>query len=238
MSAEELVSEEPRTRACRTCGVEINAASARCPYCGTRQFKRQPILGIWGALVCLIAVGAAVLITRTLTQTTQKTVSYSYYRSSDLVALVPAGYKDLYLAAPHGTALAGWRDPVHTGDSETVKATRPVHGTPSSRLRALAAHLRQIPGIALGYRGPVTFPGGQPASELEYTHGRFHYEAIVTFDACYHTIAVTVTITADRYGLLNDLSLVLPQSASAICDGPDFSSRDRANPSVPLAPAH
>jgi len=28
---------------------------------------------------------------------------------------------------------------------------------------------------------------------------------------------------------------VLPQSANAICDGPDFSSHDPANPTVPLS---
>ena len=64
MSVEELIAQEPRTRPCRRCAVEINAASARCPFCGARQFKRQPILGWWGALVCLILVAAAVVVTR------------------------------------------------------------------------------------------------------------------------------------------------------------------------------
>ena len=41
--------EAPRTRTCRRCAVEINAASARCPYCGARQLKHQPILGWRGA---------------------------------------------------------------------------------------------------------------------------------------------------------------------------------------------
>ena len=50
--------------------------------------------------------------------------------------LVPQGYRDLFLAAPHGTAIAGFASPTHTRDTETVKATLPARGTPSARLQA------------------------------------------------------------------------------------------------------
>ena len=238
MSIDELISDEPRTRPCRVCAVEINAGSARCPYCGARQFKRQPILGWRGALVCLILVAAAVLVTRAITQRSHSSVSYAAYRSADLAALVPAGYKDLFLSGPHGTALVGWRDPANVSNTETVRATRPATGTPNSRTAALAGRLRSDPGVALGYHGRVVFPGGQIASELEYTNGPHLDAAVFAFDACNRTIAVTVTITTTRQTLLNELQEVIPQSANAICDGPDFSGRDPSNPSIPLSLRH
>lgn len=236
MSIEDLIDDELRTRACRVCGVEINAASARCPYCGTRQFKRQPILGWRGAIICVVAVVAAVLITRALTQHSHTNLSYGAYRSADLAALVPGGYTDRFLSGPHGTALAGWDDPSNPLDTVTVQATRPSSGSPSSRTAALAAHLRKTTGVALGYRGRVVFPGGQVASELEYTTTAPAQDAAVfAFDACGHTIAMTVTITTTRQTLLSELEEVLPQAADAICDGPDFSGHDPANTSVPLS---
>ena len=216
MSIDELISDEPRTRPCRVCAVEINAGSARCPYCGARQFKRVPILGWRGAIVCLIAVGAAVLVTRALTQRPHSSQAYAAYRSADLAALIPAGYKDLFLSGPHGTALAGWRDPSNASDTETVQATRPATGTLNSRTAALAASVRKVPGVALGYRGRVVFPGGQVASELEYTNGPSRYTAVFAFDACNHGIAMTVTIKTTRQTLLGELQEVLPQIAFAL----------------------
>jgi len=236
MIAPELVEQQPSTRHCRRCDVEINAASARCPFCGARQYRRAQILGWRGAIVCLVAVAAAVLVTRQIVQSHASPASYSYYRSSNLAVLVPQGYKDQFLTAPHGTAIAGFASPAHTRDSVTVKAALPAKGTPAGRLQALARRLRNTPGVALSFLGvtSVVFPGGLRVPSLYFTYnGAAH--AVFTFDACRHTIAVTVTLTAVKRRLLADLSAVVPQSANAVCDGPDFSVRDRADTAIPLA---
>jgi RNA polymerase subunit RPABC4/transcription elongation factor Spt4 len=226
--------EAPSTRRCRTCSVEINAGSARCPYCGARQFKHQPIIGWRGLLICLIAVAAAVFLTRLVVNAANSGLRYVSYRSSDLAALVPSGYRDQLLTAPHGTAIAGWADPANPLDMETVKGTRPAAATPHGRLLALNARLRNEPGVARGYLGTVMFPGGQQAWELEYTQAREAY-AVFTFDACNRAIAMTVTISSTSERRLGGLSLVLPEGAKPICDGPAFSNRDRADPAVPLS---
>lgn len=227
--------EAPRTRVCRTCSVEINAASARCPYCGARQFKHQPILGWRGALVCLIAVAVAVLVTRAVIDAANGGLRYEPYRSADLAALVPAGYTDQLLAAPHGTAIASFVDASVPDDSETIRATAPAHGTLHSRAVALAASLHKQPGVAESSLGPVadTLAGGETAWEVLYTLAGADY-AVFELDACGQRVAVTVTLSANRLSVLDDLSEVLPQSAEPICDGPDFSDRDRADISVPL----
>jgi hypothetical protein len=233
MSTEELTAETPRTRVCRTCSLDINAASARCPYCGARQFRRQPILGLRGLLVCLVAVAVAVVVTRTVVDAANSGLRYVPYRSNDLVMLVPDGYSDELLAGPHGTAVAGFVDPSTAADSEAVRATVPAGGTPNSRAVALAATLRNTPGVALGQVYSVTLPGGQPASELIYTQAGADY-AVFEYDACSQRIGVTMTLSASRVGLLDEFEDVLPQSAYPICDGPDFSNRDRSDTSVPL----
>ena len=79
----------------------------------------------------------------------------------------------------------------------------------------------------------VTLPGGQPASELLYTGARVDY-AVFEYDACNQRIGVTLTLSTNDIGLLNEFEDVLPESAYPICDGPDFSDRDRADTSVPL----
>ena len=117
---------------------------------------------------------------------------------------------------------------------ETVRATRPPSASPHVRLLALNAKLRNAPGVARGYFGTVIFPGGQQAWELEYTATQGAY-AVFAFDACNQTIAMTVTISSTSERRLGDLSLVLPEGAKPICDGPAFSNRDRADPAVPLA---
>jgi hypothetical protein len=233
MSAEPI-AEDPRTRPCRRCAVEINAASARCPFCGARQLKRQPILGRWGALVCLILVAAAVVVTRQIV-IARPHHYFAFFRGSNLAALVPTGYEDLNLPAPHGTALIGWADPNQPQDSETVKAVLPASASPQSRLLALAATLRDTPGVALSYRGPVNviFPGGLVVPELEYTT-HLGPTAVFTFDACTHTVAVTVTISDTSRPGLDSLSAVLPQAANALCNGPAFSNQDRADVAIPL----
>ena len=236
MIAPELVEQQPSTRHCRRCDVEINAASARCTFCGARQYRRAPILGWRGALVCLVAVAAAVIVTRQIAESHGSPASYNYYRSSNIAALVPQGYRDLFLAAPHGTAIVGFASPAHTRDTETVEATLPASGTPTSRLQALARRLRNTPGVAVSYLGvtSIAFPGGLRVPSLYSTYSGAA-KAVFTFDACRHTIAVTVTLTAATRSLLNDLSAVVPQSANAICDGPDFSVQDRADTAIPLA---
>ena len=233
MSTEEAAVEAPRTRMCRTCSVEINAASARCPYCGSRQFKRRPILGLPGLLICLIAVTIAVFVTREVVNASNSGL-YDSYRSADLTALVPSSYHDLLLAAPHGTAIAGFAPPTDPANMETVKAHMPVIGSPQSRLVALAAALRNIPGVARGYLGPVVFPGGQIPWELEYTLNHIAY-AVFTFDACNRSIAVTITLSSNSQRQLAELSKVLPEYAKPVCDGPAFSNRHRADPAVPLS---
>jgi hypothetical protein len=236
MIAPELVEQQPSTRHCRRCDVEINAASARCPFCGARQYRRAPILGWRGALVCLVAVAAAVIVTRQVVESHDSPASYDYYRSSNIAVLVPQGYRDLFLAAPHGTAIAGFASSAHTRDTETVKAALPARGTPASRLAALARRLRDTPGVALSFLGvtSVVFPGGLRVPSLYFTYNGAA-NAVFTFDACRHTIAVTISLTAAKRRLLSDLSAVVPQSANAICDGPDFSAQDRADTAIPLA---
>ena len=235
MSVEEPIAHEPQTRPCRRCAVEINAASARCPFCGARQLKRQPILGWWGALVCLILVAAAVAVTRQVV-IVRPHHYFAFFRGSNLAALVPTGYQDLNLTAPHGTALIGWADPNEPQDSETVQAVLPASASPQARLLALAATLRNRPGVALSYRGPVNilFPGGLVVPELEYTT-HLGPTAVFAFDACSHTVAVTVTISNTSRPGLDTLSAVLPQSANALCHGPTFSNQDRADAAIPLA---
>ena len=100
---------------------------------------------------------------------------------------------------------------------------------------ALAATLRNTPGVALGLTYTVALPGGEPGStsEILYTQSGADY-AVFEFDACGQSVGVTVTLSANSVGLLDALSDVLPQSALPICDGPDFSNRDRADTSVPL----
>ena len=234
MSSGEQTIEAPGTRRCRICAVEINMASARCPYCGARQYKHQPIIGVRGLLVCLVAVAVAVFVTRAVVDAGNSGLRYVPYRSADLAALVPSGYRDLLLTGPHGTAIAGWGDPANALDIETVQATRPAVATPHVRTLRLATSLANKPGAARGYLGTVMFPGGQLAWELEYTldHGTY---AVFAFDACNQSIAMTVTISSSSERALGDLSLVLPENANPICDGPAFSNRDRADPAVPLA---
>jgi RNA polymerase subunit RPABC4/transcription elongation factor Spt4 len=234
MSTQGEATEAPRTRTCRTCSVEINAASARCPYCGARQFKHQPVIGWGGLLVCLIAVAVAVFVTRAVVNAANSGLRYVSYRSADLAALVPSGYHDLLLASQHGTAIAGFANPTDPAEMETVKARLHARGSPQSRLVALAATLRNTVGVARGYLGPVTFAGGQIAWELEYTLDHTAW-AVFGFDGCNRSIAVTVTLSSGSERRLGALSLVLPESAKPICDGPAFSNRDRADPAVPLS---
>ena len=224
----------PRTRVCRICSVEINAASARCPYCGARQFKHQPILGWRGALVCLIAVAAAVFITRTIIEGGGPT-TFEPYLSSNRAALLPPGFTNLDGTAQHGTATAQFANQGNAADTERIVAALGASGTPHSRMAALETTLSRTPGVVRGALFRVVFPGGLVAYEVPYADDHIAYAAFA-FDACGGKIGVTVTLSASRESTLNALSLVLPQNAQPRCDGPAFSNVDRADTSVPLAP--
>ncbi|MGA3362174.1 MAG: hypothetical protein ABSD82_09100 [Solirubrobacteraceae bacterium] len=238
MNGEEQTVEAPRTRICHNCSVEINAGSHSCPYCGARQFRYRPILSWHGLLICLAAVAVAVLVTRIVVDASNSGLRYVSYRSSDLVALLPSGYTDELLAGPHGAAVAGFVNPSQADDSELIQATTPTGGTPHSRILALATKLSNTPGVALGSAYAVALPGSLAGSEWEllYTLEGADY-AVFEFDACNRTIGVAVTLSANNVTLLDDLELVLPQAAEPICDGPDFSNRDRADTAVPLRPS-
>jgi len=241
MSVEETAASEPaqeqprRTRICRVCSVELNAASARCPYCGTRQFRYQPILGWRGTLICLVAVAAAVLITRAVIYSEQAHDSYVYYDGDNIGALLPTGWQNQLPSAQHGTAIVGYAKAGDPADSVQIQAVLDAGGTPHTRLLALHARLGTQPGVARGYLGLVHFPGGVADWSLDYTLDRVDY-AVFMFDACSGAIGVTVTLSASSEGELGTLSTALPENAEPVCDGPAFSDRDRADPSLPLAP--
>jgi RNA polymerase subunit RPABC4/transcription elongation factor Spt4 len=233
MSTEESTAQAPATRVCRTCSVEINAASASCPYCGARQFRRQPILGWRGLVVCLVAVAITVAVTWAVIRASNGGLRYGSYRSNDLTVMVPTGWSDQLLSAPHGTAIASFASSSTSADSETVSASEPVGASPNTRAHRLAAKLSGTPGVALGQIFAVVLPGGEPASELLYTEPHVDY-AVIEYDACDGRIGVALTLSASRLSLLDELEEALPQAAEPICDGPDFSDRDRADTSVPL----
>jgi RNA polymerase subunit RPABC4/transcription elongation factor Spt4 len=230
--------EQPPTRICHNCSVEINATAAHCPYCGARQFRLRPLLGWRGLLICLLAVAIAVFVTRIVVDAANSGLKYLPYRSSDLATLVPYGYTDQLLAGPHGTAVAGFVDPSQAANSELIQASTPAGGTPHQRATAIAAKLSYTPGVALGSIYSEQLPGGVrgSAAELLYTLNGADY-AVFEFDTCGGAVGVTVTLSADSVGLLNEFSEILPQSALPICDGPDFSSRGRADTSIPLRPS-
>jgi hypothetical protein len=178
-----------------------------------------------------------VLVTRQIVESHPATSSYFYYRSDSLTTLVPAGYQNLYLSAPHGTALAGFESGGNADDTETVQATYPARSSPQSRMAALARKLLDTPGVALGYHSLVQLPGGQRIPTVYYTQARINY-AVFASNVCSGKIAITMTLSTTTRGELDALSEVLPQSASAICDGPDFTLQDRANTSIPLSLPH
>jgi RNA polymerase subunit RPABC4/transcription elongation factor Spt4 len=225
----------PRTRTCRVCSVEINAASARCPYCRARQFKHQPVLGWRGLLILLVALAAAVLITRAVIDAENAGLHFDSYDSSNLSAFVPTGWQNQILVGPHGTAIVGYANPSSAADTETVTATLGATGTPHARLLALYGKLGNEPGVARGYHGAVTLPGDEVEWTVYYTLDRAFYAAFL-FDACNGSVGMNVTVSASSATELQVLTTVLPGSAEPKCDGPDFSARDRADTSVPLAP--
>lgn len=236
---DEAVQEQeeapPRTRRCRVCSVEINVASARCPYCGTRQFKYPPLLGWRGLIVLVVAVAAAVLITRAIIDAENDTLRYDSYDSVNLAAFVPAGWTNLLLSAPHGTAMAGYVDPSSAADSVTARATLDSPGSPHSRMLALYDSLGSEPGVARGYHSSVTLPGDEVQWTVYYTlQGAFY--AVFFSDACNGSVGMTLTLSSASATRLAEYALTLPWTTEPHCDGPAFSGRDRADASVPLAP--
>jgi RNA polymerase subunit RPABC4/transcription elongation factor Spt4 len=234
MSVDELTDRAPHTRNCRACSVEINAASARCPYCGARQFKRQPILGWRGMIICLVAVGLAIFLTRLILESKKSGLEYTVYGSSNLAALIPAGYVDQALTAPHGTAVIGYADPGNPSNAVIISASQPDGGAPRARTLALSRRLANEPGVARGQLAHILFPGGQTAWEQLYTLDKVAY-AVIAFDSCSNRIGVTVTLSSPSLTLLGELEEALPRNAAPVCDGPNFSARDRADPAVPLS---
>jgi hypothetical protein len=238
MSVEERSIEEapPRTRRCRVCSMDINAASARCPYCGTTQFRYRRIVGWRSLLLCLVLVAAAVLITRAVVDSENGSLRYFFYSNDSLSALYPVGYQTELLTSQHGTAVAGFMNPGQASDAEAIKAILHEGGTPHSRMDALNATLARTTGVARSTAGPtqIILPGGQTAWTVLYTLDHAFYE-VVAFGSCGNSIGVTVTISSTSYSQLSDLATVLPQNAQPKCDGPAFSNRDRADPDVPLA---
>ncbi|MGA2471409.1 MAG: hypothetical protein ABSG64_12050 [Solirubrobacteraceae bacterium] len=154
------------------------------------------------------------------------------FNNGNLALLVPAGWKNEGLVAPHGTSVSGWFNLANPADSETVQASEPAGGTPAERGRALARRLPQDASAVQSYT--VTFPGGRPAWLLLYKLQGAPY-AVFEFDVCTPAIAMTVTLSASSPGRLKTYEDGLPAGAAAICKGAAFSSPDRADLAIPLA---
>jgi RNA polymerase subunit RPABC4/transcription elongation factor Spt4 len=237
LAEEPLVPAEepaPRTRTCRVCSVEINAGSARCPYCGARQFKHQPVLGWRGLLVLVVAVAAAVLITRAIIDAENGKLRYDSYNSVNLAGFVPSGWANQLPSGPHGTAIAAYVNPASSAETETITATLGASGSPHSRMLALYGTLANEPGATRGYHGSVTFPGANRQWTDYYSLAGAYY-AVFFSDACNGAVGMTVKLSSQSPTRLDELALVVPWSAAPHCDGPAFSARDRTDPSVPLA---
>jgi hypothetical protein len=152
------------------------------------------------------------------------------YRSQDLWALVPAGWKDENHVAPYGAALAGWVDLANPLDTIAVRATARPGRTPEARAFSRA---RELGKSATGYVYEISWPGGRSAWEVLYTLRGVH-TALFEFDACSPAIAMTVTLNASSSSKLFDMEQDLPQGAEPVCDGAAFTSPDRADVAVPL----
>jgi hypothetical protein len=155
----------------------------------------------------------------------------THYTDADLSLLVPAGWKDENLASPFGTAVSGWSAASGTHESEVVQATRPAGLSPQARVQQLERRLR-LPAKSF-YLGTVAFPGRGPVWALEYPL-LGHAYAVFEFDACPIATAVTVTLRVSGNSVPADLQQTLAPGAEPICDGPAFTSPDRADLAIPL----
>jgi hypothetical protein len=184
----------------------------------------------WLALTGVLVVGALFL---GMIVAPGHGLALASYADENLSALVPNGWHDEQLVAPYGTAVLAWVDSGNPHASEEVQATASSHLTPEARARALALSLRHTAGYVQSYLGPVEFFGGRPAWELEYYIGHYPH-ATFEFDACSPAIAMTVTVSASGLIALNKEQLTLAQDAEPKCDGPAFTSPDRADLAIPL----
>jgi hypothetical protein len=154
-----------------------------------------------------------------------------HYTDSDLSLLVPSGWQDEDLTSPFGTAISGWSD-AGSHESEVVTATRPAGLSPQARVQQIERRLA-LPAKSF-YLGTVAFPGRAPVWALLYAQ-LGHAYAIFAFDACPVATAVTVTLTVSGSSVPADLQQSLAPAAEPICDGPAFTSPDRADLAIPLA---
>ena len=156
-----------------------------------------------------------------------------HFTDSNLSLLVPVGWQDENLAAPFGTAVSGWSDPGGSHSSEIVQAQRPAGLAPQARAQLLVRHLHLAPKSY--FLGTVAFPGRGPVWALEYSRLGHGY-AIFEFNACPTLTAVTVTLTVSGSSVPADYQQTLAPAAEPICDGPAFTSPDRADLAIPLRP--
>jgi hypothetical protein len=152
------------------------------------------------------------------------------YRSQNLWALVPAGWKDENRVSPYGTAVAAWFDTANPLDTIAVRAAAPARTAAEARAFARA---RALGKSHSSYVYRISWPGGRSAWEVLYTLAGVH-TALFEFDACSPAIAMTVTLNASSSGKLFDMEQDLPQGAEPVCDGAAFTSPDRADIAVPL----
>jgi hypothetical protein len=155
----------------------------------------------------------------------------NHFTDDNLSLLVPVGWTDENLAAPFGTAVSGWRDPGGSHSSEVVQAQRPAGLAPQARAGLLVRQLHLAPKAY--FLGTVAFPGRGPVWALEYSRlGRAY--AIFEFNACPTATAVTVTLAVSGSSVPADFQQTLAPAAEPICDGPAFTSPDRADLAIPL----
>ena len=195
--------------------------------------REQPPRGGRGAAIAILAIIVAFVVGFLIAPRGQGGLVVKNDRDQNLWALVPTGWKDEGLVAPYGTALARWLVVSAPRARAPVLATRPAHAAPRLRAGARAAQLRPLRGYLQTYFGPVAFAGGRVVWLLQYSLGGT-YTAVFEFDACTPAIAVTVTLDAPSSEALLSEEDSLPEGAEPVCDGPAFTSPDRADLAIPL----
>jgi hypothetical protein len=186
-----------------------------------------------GATIAILAIIAAFLVGYLIAPRGHGGLVIANDRDQNLWALVPTGWKSDGLVEPYGTALARWLAVTDPRASETVLATRSLRAAPRQRASARASQLRPLRGYSQTYLGPVAFAGGRIIWLLQYSLGGT-YTAVFEFDACRPAIAMTVTLDAPSAGSLLSEENSLPEGAEPVCDGPAFTSPDRADLALPL----
>jgi hypothetical protein len=216
------VGTRPRTPRRRLAAPAVDAA----------EHEQRPRSGR-GAAVAILAVIVAFLLGFLIAPRGHGGLVVENDRDQSLWALVPTGWKNEDLVAPYGSALDGWLAVTNPRASETVLATRPSRTAPQLRARRRAAQLRPLRGYQQTYLGPVAFAGGRIVWLLQYSLAGT-YTAVFEFDACAPAIAVTVTLDAPSSASLLAEENALPEGAEPVCDGPAFTSPDRADLAIPL----